>query len=129
MIFIDFSISFHLNNSSVWIKQQTFMLPSMTFSPYCRSTLNGISAACGKVGAVLGASLFEPAATYLGNDTVLMICSAISILGGVLTWICVTPNVGLGRIDSLRIDNDVLMNINFSRNRNKSSPSFLDYNG
>lgn len=34
----------------------TFLLPSVTFSKDCRSTLNGISASCGKIGALLGAS-------------------------------------------------------------------------
>eukprot|EP00578_Thalassiosira_sp_NH16_P031354 CAMPEP_0181080080 /NCGR_PEP_ID=MMETSP1071-20121207/2377_1 /TAXON_ID=35127 /ORGANISM="Thalassiosira sp., Strain NH16" /LENGTH=455 /DNA_ID=CAMNT_0023161535 /DNA_START=101 /DNA_END=1465 /DNA_ORIENTATION=+ len=40
----------------------TFLLPSVTYSEDCRSTLNGISAAAGKLGALMGASLFAPAA-------------------------------------------------------------------
>lgn len=127
---------------------QTFMLPSMTFSPHCRSTLNGISAACGKIGAVIGTFLFEPAALHFGNDVVLMICSGLCILGAIMTWVGVTPNVGLGRIDSTTIsqdssnantrtsasgehaNKDMIIRIKFtSRDRNKSAPSFLDYNG
>ncbi|EED88919.1 phosphate transporter, partial [Thalassiosira pseudonana CCMP1335] len=32
----------------------TFLLPSVTYSEKCRSTLNGLSAACGKLGALCG---------------------------------------------------------------------------
>lgn len=135
----------------------TFMLPSMTFSPHCRSTLNGISAACGKLGAMLGASLFEPTAAYFGNNVVLLICSGLSILGAVMTWVGVTPNVGLGTTSTIitttpssavRIGDSTTtkssdthnhddanhdmptVRIKFATsNRNKSAPSFLDYDG
>jgi len=72
------------------------MLPSMTFSKPCRSTLNGISAASGKAGALLGAILFEPAAVELGNNTVMIICALISLLSFFLTFIYVSDTVGLG---------------------------------
>jgi len=47
-----------------------FLLPSMTFSRTCRSTLNGISAACGKAGALLGATIFVNASNDFGQVTV-----------------------------------------------------------
>mmetsp|Transcript_10337 Transcript_10337/g.19313 ORF Transcript_10337/g.19313 Transcript_10337/m.19313 type:complete len:747 (-) Transcript_10337:3524-5764(-) len=140
----------------------TFMLPSMTFSPQCRSTLNGISAACGKVGAVLGASLFEPAAYYFGNKVVLMICSALSIIGAMMTWVGVTPTMehavasssdksgsrteSTTNISSSNAkhppsssddhnigphasNHDMDAQFKFKRKRNRSAPSFLDYDG
>ena len=58
----------------------TFMLPSMTFSVNCRSTLNGICAASGKVGALIGACLFKPASEVFGDDIVMLYCSGISIV-------------------------------------------------
>ena len=58
----------------------TFMLPSMTFSVNCRSTLNGICAASGKAGALLGAFLFKPASEIFGDDVVMLFCSGISIV-------------------------------------------------
>eukprot|EP00978_Attheya_sp_CCMP212_P016399 scaffold42966_cov56-Attheya_sp.AAC.2 len=71
----------------------TFMLPSVTYSPSCRSTLNGISAAAGKAGALLGASMFEPAATNFGDDKVMLMCATVSILGLIMTRFCViTPH-------------------------------------
>jgi MFS transporter, PHS family, inorganic phosphate transporter len=67
----------------------TFILPSLVYSHDCRSTLNGISAASGKLGALVGASFFEPMADELGDDRVMMICSAIAILACVLTYFLV----------------------------------------
>lgn len=67
----------------------TFLLPSVTYSHDCRSTLNGISAAAGKMGALCGASVFEPAADILGDGMVMLICSGISVVALILTWKCV----------------------------------------
>lgn len=66
----------------------TFMLPSLTFSPDCRSTLNGISAASGKAGALLGSIVFEPLADKYGDGTVMFLCAITSVLGAILTAIC-----------------------------------------
>ena len=71
----------------------TFILPSLTYSPECRSTLNGISAACGKLGALVGATLFEPAADDLGDNYVMIICSAVSVVAVSLKNCCV-PQLG-----------------------------------
>jgi len=68
----------------------TFMMPSLTFSPQCRSTLNGICAACGKTGALLGATLFAPAAQYYGAAIVMLACSVVSLVGLVLTCLSLT---------------------------------------
>lgn len=69
----------------------TFMLPSITFSSSCRSSLNGISAASGKAGALLGAALFEPLADDLGDDCVMLICAGVSVMALFLTLTCVAP--------------------------------------
>lgn len=63
----------------------TFIFPSLLFSQRCRSSLNGISAAGGKLGALFGASLFEPAASFWGDDKVMLICAGISVVAFVLT--------------------------------------------
>jgi len=69
----------------------TFMLPSITFSPDCRSTLNGISAASGKAGALLGSIMFEPIANKYGDAMVMFLCALTSVCGGVITAYCVRP--------------------------------------
>lgn len=66
----------------------TFLLPSVTYSEECRSTLNGISAAAGKIGAVVGASMFAPAADIWGENVVMLCCASASFVGLILTRIC-----------------------------------------
>ena len=65
----------------------TFMLPSMTFSHSSRSTLNGVCAALGKAGALLGALLFKPASQRFGDPTVLIICSFISVVSALPSYL------------------------------------------
>jgi PHS family inorganic phosphate transporter-like MFS transporter len=67
----------------------TFALPSIVYSPECRSTLNGLSAAAGKLGALVGATLFEPAADSFGDADVMLICSAIAAFAFVVAKIFV----------------------------------------
>jgi len=67
----------------------TFLLPSVTYSKNCRSTLNGLSAAAGKLGALIGSAAFAPAAEELGESTVMIFCGCVSLLALVLTKVCV----------------------------------------
>ncbi len=64
----------------------TFMLPSLTFSPRCRSTLNGICAASGKAGALIGSIVFEPVSKAYGDSVVMFSCAFISVLGAFITF-------------------------------------------
>lgn len=67
----------------------TFILPSMVFSEECRTTLNGVSAAAGKLGALTGATLFGPLVEYTGDAHVMIICSAIALAAFLMTLKCV----------------------------------------
>lgn len=69
----------------------TFVLPSLVYSPECRSTFNGLSAAAGKLGALTGASLFEPAAHAFGDATVMLLCAGIAGVSLIATK-CFVPN-------------------------------------
>lgn len=73
----------------------TFILPSLLYSPECRSTWNGISAASGKLGALIGATLFAPAADAYGDANVMIICSGVAVFALIVTWIFV-PKDGDG---------------------------------
>jgi len=75
----------------------TFMLPSLTFSPECRSTLNGISAASGKAGALIGSIMFEPVARKYGDGTVMFLCAFTSIFGGIITAFCCKERRSIGQ--------------------------------
>jgi len=79
----------------------TFMLPSITYSEKCRSTLNGISAAAGKAGALVGTLVFEPAAEKWGDNVVMLICAGLSVLALILTRICIVDDYSRGeRVDA-----------------------------
>lgn len=69
----------------------TFMLPAMTFTKRCRSTLNGVCAACGKVGALVGSMVFVQAVRNYGQNVVFGSCSVLSLVGFVVTMLCVAP--------------------------------------
>jgi len=64
----------------------TFILPSETFPPEVRTSLNGFSAAMGKTGAAIGASMFLPLANSIGASYVVLICGIISLIGVLVTY-------------------------------------------
>jgi len=70
----------------------TFILPSETYPTHVRATMNGFSAAMGKVGAAIGSSTFKPLSMNLdgGGDAgvamVILICGVISLLGVIVTY-------------------------------------------
>lgn len=70
----------------------TFVLPSRVYSESCRSSLNGVSAAAGKLGAFVGASLFAPAAHQWGNAAVMLICAVVGVVAFILTVAFVPVN-------------------------------------
>jgi len=72
----------------------TFMLPAETFPAHIRTTLNGFSAASGKVGAVVGSSAFKPLAT-LSLTATMIVCAVISLVGFVVTYFFVEDRRGL----------------------------------
>mmetsp|Transcript_5973 Transcript_5973/g.12734 ORF Transcript_5973/g.12734 Transcript_5973/m.12734 type:complete len:411 (-) Transcript_5973:254-1486(-) len=72
----------------------TFMLPSMIFSPGCRSTMNGICAASGKAGALFGSIIFIPVSDAIGNATVMLICAGVSLFSLAITLWVIPSEVG-----------------------------------
>lgn len=69
----------------------TYILPAETYPKEVRATFNGISAACGKLGAVVGVYVFGPMAEGTSYATVMIFCAAISVAGAVLTQTCIMP--------------------------------------
>lgn len=67
----------------------TFVLPAETFPKEIRSTYNGICAACGKIGAVVGVFGFGPLSRITSFPIVMSICAIISILGAGLSCFCI----------------------------------------
>ena len=63
----------------------TFILPSLVYSAECRSTFNGLSAACGKLGALVGASLFAPVDKKYHEEFVMAMCAVTALVALLMT--------------------------------------------
>jgi PHS family inorganic phosphate transporter-like MFS transporter len=74
----------------------TFILPAETFPTHMRSTMNGFSAAMGKVGATLGSSAFKPLDTATSLGFTMVACALVSLLGLVITYLFVEDRLGEG---------------------------------
>lgn len=87
----------------------TFILPAETFPPHMRTTLNGFSAAMGKVGASVGSATFKSVVKVIGLGSTMIICGVISWLGLALTWFFIEDRRGkgmAGEVDSCADPND-----------------------
>eukprot|EP00605_Chrysophyceae_sp_TOSAG23-4_P000959 GSChrysophyteH1.ASY1.ANO1.1059.1 assembled CDS len=63
----------------------SYLIPSETFPKSIRATCNGISAASGKLGAVLGAYLFGPLADLTSFSFVFFFCCSLALAGAAIT--------------------------------------------
>lgn len=63
----------------------TYVLPAQTFPMHIRATMNGASAALGKVGAFAGVYMFGAMAETTSYGAVMGVCAGISAIGGVLS--------------------------------------------
>ena len=79
--FLNFTLSFGPNVT-------TFVLPSATFSGATKSTMNGLCAALGKLGAVVGTQVL-PVLLDVGLSYVLGACLVTCVAGALLTQACV----------------------------------------
>lgn len=83
ILFLAFAITFFVTNAGP--NTTTFVLPAHCFPTTIRTFANGLSAACGKLGAVAGATLFGiGGADYLA--AVLVVCVALATVGALITW-------------------------------------------
>ena len=79
--FLNFTLSFGPNVT-------TFVLPSATFDGDTKSTMNGLCAALGKLGAVVGTQVL-PVLLDVGLSYVLGACLVTCVAGALLTQACV----------------------------------------
>merc|ERR1719487_556628 len=80
----------------------TFVLPVEIYPTLVRATCHGISAAAGKVGAVIGVVAFSPCEKAYGIDNVLAGCGVICLTGALFTYFFTTEN--LSSLDDLDKD-------------------------
>lgn len=81
----------------------TFVLPVEVYPTLVRATCHGISAAAGKLGAVIGTWAFSPCQARFGTEPVLAGCGAVCLLGALCTFFF-TPDASadLRELDSLQ---------------------------
>lgn len=78
----------------------TFAIPVEVYPTVIRATCHGISAAAGKVGAVIGAAAFSPMEEAFGLGTVLISCGVVALLGAVFTFFFTADEVlDLSKLD------------------------------
>jgi len=82
----------------------TFVLPVEVYPTLVRATCHGISAAAGKVGAVIGVVAFSPCEKAFGIEAVLAGCGVVCLVGALFTFFF-TPTSVLSLED---LDRDVL---------------------
>lgn len=71
----------------------TFVLPVEVYPTLVRATCHGISAAAGKVGAVIGVIAFSPCEKAFGIEAVLAGCGLICIAGAIVTFFFTSENM------------------------------------
>jgi len=84
----------------------TFILPSETFPPEVRTTLNGVSAAAGKIGAAIGVAAFPYVVAAVGKGFTLVVCGGVSMLGFIITLIFVKDMRGKAMTGSEEVIDD-----------------------
>ncbi len=65
----------------------TFVLPTIVFTAKNRPLFHGISAASGKLGAVVGAAMMKPLDQHFGTDVVMYISAGVAVLGALATFL------------------------------------------
>ena len=87
LLFAVYGLTFFFSNFGP--NSTTFCLPAQTFPKRARATYNGISAAIGKSGAVLGTAIFPVVLDQGGLEAVLGMSSGIAVTGALLTYLAV----------------------------------------
>merc|ERR1711915_451624 len=65
----------------------TFVIPATSYPTLIRSTCHGLSAASGKLGAIVGAAAFAPLEEAFGLRIVLFLCGIVCCIGAATTHI------------------------------------------
>mmetsp|Transcript_4381 Transcript_4381/g.13700 ORF Transcript_4381/g.13700 Transcript_4381/m.13700 type:complete len:502 (-) Transcript_4381:477-1982(-) len=67
----------------------TFLLPAATYPKATRASLNGLSSAISKLGAIVGTEVLPVILDTYGLNVVVLVNAAVALLGALLTHLCV----------------------------------------
>lgn len=85
LFMIIYGLTFFFSNCGP--NMTTYIMPAKFFHVSERPFYHGISAAAGKIGAIIGSSLLKPCLDVYGINTVLFICAGLSFLGIIWTLV------------------------------------------
>ncbi|KAF2076065.1 hypothetical protein CYY_002629 [Polysphondylium violaceum] len=113
LFIILYGLTFFFSNAGP--NTTTFVLPSESFPTKVRATCHGISAAAGKIGAVIGGAAISPFYHSFGLGKTLLVCAGLAFSGFILTLLVVKETMGKpiqedddDDIDMDTIDNETL---------------------
>eukprot|EP01111_Echinosteliopsis_oligospora_P011046 TRINITY_DN3543_c0_g4_i1.p1 TRINITY_DN3543_c0_g4~~TRINITY_DN3543_c0_g4_i1.p1 ORF type:complete len:171 (-),score=49.77 TRINITY_DN3543_c0_g4_i1:78-590(-) len=92
IFFSMYALTFFVTNAGP--NTTTYVLPSESFPTEIRATAHGLSAAAGKLGAVVGAALMTPFLDHYGLRVVLLLCAAVAMSGAVHTFFFTVETLG-----------------------------------
>lgn len=64
----------------------TFVLPAETYPKRIRASYNGMSAACGKIGAAIGAAIFGALSVVCSYSVIMILCAILSLIGAIVSY-------------------------------------------
>lgn len=70
----------------------TYVLPTACYPVHVRGTFHGLSAACAKVGAMVGTFMYKPISDRYGFATVLWVQVVLSIMGAAVSYFCLADD-------------------------------------
>lgn len=70
----------------------TFIFPSELFPISIRTTFNGMAAACGKIGAVVGVFLFGPLVAQTSYTFVMLLCAVFAFIGAIISYFLIVDD-------------------------------------
>lgn len=92
LFIILYGLTFFFSNAGP--NTTTFVLPSESFPTKVRATCHGISAAAGKIGAVIGGAAISPFFHSFGLGKTLLVCAGLAFAGFLLTLVVVKETMG-----------------------------------
>lgn len=92
LFFLLYGLSFFFSNAGP--NTTTFVLPSELFPAEIRATCHGLSAAAGKLGAVIGGAALRPVMDGFGLSAVMYFCGIAAILGLIMTYFFIPEPLG-----------------------------------
>jgi PHS family inorganic phosphate transporter-like MFS transporter len=92
LLLIIYGLTFLVSNAGPNLT--TYVIPVSIFPTEVRMAYHGYSAACGKLGALVGTALLKPVLDRWGVSVVLAVCAIFSAMGMVVTFMCIPTKIG-----------------------------------